>query len=85
MHKILRDILPKVRQEITFTGQNAVLVLDFLAKLVIEFDTQEVNEDQAFRLLPEFLSGIALKQFTSISQTAGAHHGKVTAWPEGFQ
>ena len=57
----------------------------FLAKFVQEFDTQEMNEGQAIRLLPEFLSGIALRQYTSVSQTAGSHHGKVSVWPEAVQ
>ena len=43
----------------TFTGDDGVLVLEFLAKLVLESDTQEMNEGQAIRLLPAFLGGIA--------------------------
>ena len=85
MRKIRRDILSKVRKDNTFTGEDGVLVLDFLAKLVQAFDTQEMNEGQAIRLLPEFLSGIALRQYTSVSQTAGSHHGKVSVWPEAVQ
>lgn len=54
----------------------------FVAKIVHEFDTQEMNEAQAIRLLPEFLGGLALRQFTSVSQTTGTHHGKVVVWPE---
>ena len=82
MRKIRRDIPPKVKRDITFTGDDGVLVLDFLAKLVQEFDTQEMNEGQAVRLLPEFLSGIALRQYTSVSQMAGSDHGKISVWPE---
>ena len=85
MRKIGRDIPPKVRKDNTFTGEDGVLVLDFLARLVQEFDTQEMNEGQAIRLLPEFLSGIALRQYTSVSQTAGSHHGKVSVWPKAVQ
>ena len=85
VRKIRRDIPPKVKKDNTFTGEDGVLVLDFLAKLVQEFDTQEMNEGQAIRLLPEFLSGIALRQYTSVSQTAGSHHGKVSVWPEAVQ
>ena len=60
-------------------------MLDFLAKLVQEFDTQEMHEGQAIRQLSEFLSGIALRQYTSVSQTAGSHHGKVSVWPKAVQ
>ena len=67
-----------MKRDNTFTGEDGVLVLDVLAKLVQEFDTQEMNEGQAIRLLPEFLGGIALRQYTSVSQTAGSHHGKVS-------
>lgn len=60
-------------------------MLDFSSKFINEYDIQEMKEAQAFRLLPEFLRVIALKQFTSVSQIAGAPHGKATAWPEAFQ
>ena len=82
---IRRDIPPKVKRDDTFTGEDGVPVLDFLAKLVQEFDTQEMNEGQAIRLLPEFLSGMALRQYTCVSQTAGSHHGKSSIWPEAIQ
>ena len=82
MRRIMRDILPKMKRDNTFTGEDGALVLEFLAKLVQEFDTQEMNEGQAIRLVPEFLGGIALRQYTSVSQTAGSHHRKVVVWPE---
>ena len=85
VRKIGRDIPPKMERDNTFSGEDGVLVLDFLAKLVQEFDTQKINEGQAIRLLPELLSGIALRQYTSVSQTAGSHHGKVSVWPEAVQ
>ena len=85
MRKSRRDIPPKVNSDNTFSGEDGVLVLDFLAVLVQEFDTQEMNEGQAICLLPEFLSGIALRQYTSVSQTAGSHHGKISVWPEAVQ
>ena len=81
VRKSRRKIPPKVKRDNTVTGQDGVLVSEFLAKLVQEFDTQEMNEGQAIRLLPEFLSGIALRQYTSVSQTAGTHHGKISVWP----
>ena len=66
MRKLKRDIPPKVKGYKTFTGEDGVLLLDFLAKFVQEFDTQEMNEGQAIRLLPEFLSGMALTHYTSV-------------------
>ena len=44
MRKFRRDILPKVKRNRTLSGEDGVLVLEFLAKLVQEFDTQEMNE-----------------------------------------
>ena len=44
-----------------------------------------MNKGQAIHLLPEFLSGIDLRQYTSVSQTAGSNHGKVSVWPEAVQ
>ena len=85
VRKIRRDIPPKVKRDNTFTGEDGVLVLDFLAKLVQEFDTQEMSEGQAIRLLLEFVSGIALRQYNSVSQTTGIHHEKVSVWPEAVQ
>lgn len=73
---------PKVRKDNTFTGEDFVFVLDFLGKVFHEFDTHEMNQAHAFRLLPEFLVMFALKQFTSVSQTEGSNHGKIAAWPE---
>ena len=85
VQNIRRDIPPKVKRDNTSSGEDGVLVLDFLAKLVQEFDRQEMNEGQAIRLLPEFLSGMALRQYTYVSQTAGSHHRKVSVWPEAVQ
>ena len=85
VRKIRREIPPKVKRDNTVTGEDKVLVLNFLAKLVQEFDTQEMNDGQAIRLLPEFLSGIALRQYTSVSQTAGSHHENISVWPEAVQ
>ena len=74
-----------VKRHNTFTGNDGVLVLDFLAKLVQEFDTQEMNEGHAIRLLPELFGGISLRQNTYVSKTAGSHHGKTSVWSEAVQ
>ena len=61
-----------VKGDNTFTGDDGVLVLDFLPKLEQEFDPQEMIKGQAIRFLPEFLGGIALNQYAFMSQTAGS-------------
>lgn len=38
----------RLRQGVTFSGQDSVLELDYLAKIFNAFETQEVNEAQAF-------------------------------------
>ena len=43
LREIRRDIQPKVKRDNTFTGEDGVLVLEFLANLVQEFGTQEMN------------------------------------------
>lgn len=44
VHKILRNIPPKVCQKIISTGQDLVMVLYFIELIVNEFDTREVHE-----------------------------------------
>ena len=85
MRNVRQDIPPKAKRDNTFTGEDGVLVLAFLAKLVQDFDTQEMNEGQAIRFLPNFLGGIAMRQYTPVSQTAGSHYGNVSVWPEAVQ
>ena len=62
------DITPKVKRDNTSANDDGVLVLDFMANLVQEFDPQELNEGQAIRLLPEFLGETFPRQYTSVSQ-----------------
>lgn len=58
-------------------------MLDFLAKLEIDFNTQEVNEEQSFRLYLSFSVIISLRHF--YIEDRRSHHGKVTALPEAVQ
>lgn len=44
-----------------------------------------MNEAQTIRIPPEFLDGVVLKQFKSISQTFGSCFGTVTVWHEAVQ
>ena len=85
MRKIRRDIQPMVKRVNMITGDDNVLVLDFLAKLVQEFNTQEMNNGQGIRLLPEFPGGISPRQYTYVSQTVGSHHWKISVWPEAVK
>ena len=85
MTRIRRDIPPKAERHNTITGDGGVLVLDILAKLVQAFETQEINEGQAIRLLPVFYGAIALRQYISVSQTGGSHHGKISVRLQAVQ
>lgn len=44
IRSIRKDITLQIKKRLAFTSQDVVLVLDFLAKIVQEFDTQEMNE-----------------------------------------
>ena len=60
-------------------------MLDFLAKIVREFNIQGMKESQAFRVLPDFLSGFARNQFRSVSETMHPDQGGIDSWPEAVQ
>ncbi len=65
-----------------FTGEDPVLILSFLQRLVEEADTLGMTEGQAYIALPYVLKGTAQEQFRSSRSTGGA--GGVTCWPEAI-
>ena len=68
-----------------FSGEDPVLVLDFLVRFCKEADTQGMSEAQAYLAVPYFLKGFALNQFESVTETATSSEGGVTCWPEAVQ
>lgn len=67
-----------------FDGEDAIMVLDFIACFVQESDILGMNEAQAYLALP-YLSGMAENQFNSVRGSSRASEGGVTCWPEAVQ
>ena len=63
-----------------FSGEDPILVFDFLMKFVEEADTLNVSETHAFIILPKVLKGRAERWLRSIRH--GSRSGDVTCWPE---
>lgn len=60
-------------------------LLAFLALKVREFNLQGMTEAQGFRVLPDFLTGVAERQFRSVAETTSQEQGGITSWPEDVQ
>ena len=66
-----------------FSGEDPILIFDFLSRMVEECDILGLTEAQAYVVLPQFLTGKAAKQFRSTRN--GARSGGVSCWPEAIQ
>ncbi len=66
-----------------FDGTKPILVLDFLSRFVEEADMLNMNEGQAYLILPHYLSGSADTQFRAMR--SGARSGGISCWPELVQ
>jgi len=61
-----------------FSGDDPILILDFLARFVREANINEPRSSQPHLALPSFLQGFARSQYESIADTAYADDGGVT-------
>ena len=68
-----------------FTGEDPIMVLDFLARFVREANIQEMSEAQAFLALPHFLDGFAKSQYEAGVELVKPRLGGVSSWPESVQ
>ena len=68
-----------------FSGEDPILVLDFLNKMVDEANTLGMSEAQAYLSLPYFLSGSAESQFRAVRTASTSSHGGISCWPEAVQ
>ena len=68
-----------------FTGENPIMVLDFLRRFVSEAEQLAMSEEQAYIALPFFLKGAAKSHFESVMDTTSEGEGGVTCWPEAVQ
>lgn len=66
-----------------FSGEDPIMVFDFLTRFVEEADTIGMSEGQAFVALPHFLTGTASQQFRASKNSSRS--GGVSSWPEAVQ
>ena len=62
-------------KEAMFSGEDPILVLEFLAKYCKEADLLEMTEAQAYVVLPYLLKGSAKEQFNAIQGTLAGDGG----------
>lgn len=72
-------------KEHSFSGDDPIMVFDFLTRFVEEADTLSMSEAQAFVALPHFLVGNANKQFRASRNGSRSSSGGVSCWPEAVQ
>ena len=63
-----------------FSGEDPILIFDFLSRMVEECDILGLTEAQEYVVLLQFLMGKAAKKFRSTRN--GARSGGVSCWPE---
>ena len=68
-----------------FTGEEPILVLDFLRRFFGEAEQLAMSEDQAYIALPFFLEGEAKIHYEAVLDTISEGEGGVTCWPEAVQ
>ena len=68
-----------------FTGEDPILVLDFLRRFIGEAEQLAMSEDQAYITLPFFLKGEAKSHYEAVMDTTSEGEGGVTCWPEEVQ
>lgn len=79
------DRLRLSMKDILFSGDDAILIFEFLRRFVEEANTNNMNEAQAYLALPKLLSGFALDQYLAVKDTSSPRDGGVTNWPEAVQ
>ena len=68
-----------------FDGSDPVRIFEFLTRFVLEADTLQMTEAQAFLALPYFLNGTAETQFRAAQNASYATAGGVTNWSTAVQ
>lgn len=54
-----KRVRTKIWKDEFFTGYDPMIILDFLQKIVLEFNLQGMNESQAYRVIPGFSKSVA--------------------------
>lgn len=68
-----------------FSGEDLIMVVYFLTRLVREGNIQEMSEAQAIAALPSFLDGFAKSQYETGAETVFPEEGGISSWPEAVQ
>lgn len=82
LHRTLKN-LELTMKENKFTGEDPILIFDFLSRTVEEADTLAMNEGQLVTCLPHLLTKTAAQQYRSIASRSRS--GTLTKWPEAVQ
>ena len=82
LHKTLKNIELTMRDH-KFSGEDPVLVLDFLTRVVEEADTLGMSEGQLIVCLPHLLTKKAAQHFRSAS--SHSRSGGLVCWPDAVQ
>ena len=82
LHRVLKN-LELTMKEHKFSGEDPILVFDFLGRTVEEADTLAMNEGQLVICLPHLLTKTAAERYRSIAPRARG--GQMTRWPEAVQ
>ena len=82
LHKTLKN-LELTMKEHKFSGEDPILVFDFLSRLVEEADTNGMSEGQLIVCLPHLLTKTAAHQYRAASNSSRS--SGVRYWPEAVQ
>ena len=82
LHKLIRNLELSFKDS-KFSGEDPILIFDFLSRFVEEADTLTMSEAQAFMALPQFLTGTARMQYRAAR--SGSRSGGLACWPEAVQ
>lgn len=66
-----------------FSGDDPVMIFNFLTRFVEEAEILGISEGQEFLTLPSFITKHSLRQYRASKR--GARSGGITCWPEAIQ
>ena len=82
LHKTLKNIELTMKEH-KFSGEDAILVFDFLSRVVEEADVLGMNEGQLVTCFPHLLTKRAAQAYRAIASRGRG--GSLTKWPEAVQ
>ena len=82
LHKNLKNIELTMREQ-KFSGEDAILVFDFLSRVVEEADVLGMKEGQIVTCFPHLVTKRAAQTYRAIASRGRG--GSLTKWPEAVQ